>query len=113
TDFNGDRVNEDLYFNLTKAELIEMEVPGADGLTLSDRIRLIQGTSNGKAVLNQLKEIIGAAYGRRSEDGRRFYKDETETRAFFNSEAYSELFMELIEDATYAAEFINALVPSD
>ena len=113
TDFDGNTVNEDFYFNLTKAELIELEVPGEDGLALSDRIRIIQDTSNGKAVLAQLKEIIGAAYGVRTQDGKGFYKDPQQTRTFFHSEAWSVLFMEMLQSAEYAAQFIQSLVPSD
>ena len=46
-------------------------------------------------------------------DGRRFIKSAELSEAFSQTEAYSNLYMELITNADAAAAFINGIVPED
>jgi hypothetical protein len=109
TDFNGDEVTEDHFFHLTKAELVELELSHKGGLEAS--LKRIIADEDGKAVIEEVKNIILSSYGKRSDDGRRFIKREEFREEFESSEAYSTLFMELVLDATAAADFVNGIVP--
>lgn len=109
--YNGVEMKEDFYFNLTKAELMEMELGTTGGL--SDMITKIVDTKDAPAIIRMFKEIILKSYGVKSEDGRRFIKSEELSTAFSQTEAYSDLYMELATDADAAAAFINGIVPAN
>lgn len=109
TDFSGEEVEEDCYFNLSKAELAEMELSQKGGM--ADYLKEIVASNDGKAIITTFKEILLKSYGKRSDDGRRFIKNQQIREEFESSEAYSTIFMELVTDAEAAAEFINGIVP--
>lgn len=110
-DLDGNEITEDFYFRLTKAEIAELEV-GADGGLTAYLNRIVEAR-DGQAIMDMFKKIIGMSVGRRSEDGRRFVKNEEITNDFMQTDAYSELFMELVTDAEKAAAFVRGLVPKD
>lgn len=110
-DYNGTPRKEDFYFNLTKAEVMEMELGTVGGL--AERINKIVATQDAPSIINIFKELILKAYGEKSADGRRFEKKNGElAAAFAETEAYSALFMELATDDKAAAEFINGITPA-
>lgn len=109
TDYNGVSRTEDFYFNLTKAEVTEMELSVDGGLV--EMINRIVAAKDGKQIINLFKDIVLRAYGEKSPDGRRFIKNQELRDAFAQTEAYSDLFMELATDAEKAAEFVNGIVP--
>lgn len=109
TDYNGTERTEDFYFNLTKAEILEMEMSEAGGLTAKLH-RIIESKDN-RELMRHFKYIIHKAYGEKSDDGRRFVKGDEISTAFEQTEAYEELFMELFSDAEKAAEFVNGIIP--
>jgi hypothetical protein len=109
-DFNGETVSEDFYFNLSKAELVEIELSHEGGLVAS--IQKIVETEDGGQIIKEFKNIIMKAYGKKSADGRRFIKNERLCEEFGSTEAYSVLFMELVTDADAAVAFINGVVPA-
>lgn len=111
TDYNGVERTEDFYFNLTKAELAEMEVGVSGGF--SEMVRGIIKAVDVPSIAKIFKDIILAAYGVKSSDGKRFIKNDEVRDEFVQSEAYSELYMELIRDEEAAANFVNGLIPSD
>lgn len=110
-DYNGVERKEDFYFNLTKAEIMEMEMSTEGGL--AELIEKIVATQNTPAIIKIFKQLVLKAYGEKSPDGKRFIKSEELSKAFEQTEAYSELFMELATDADAAAKFVNGIVPSD
>ena len=114
-DYNGVERTEDFYFNLSKAEVMEMEMSTAGGL--AERIQRIVSTQDAPAIIKIFKDLVLDAYGEKSLDGKRFMKvDENGNRlsiAFSQTEAYSQLFMELATDADAAAKFVNGIVPAD
>lgn len=109
TDYNGTVRKEDFYFNLTKAEVTEMELSKNGGL--SEHINRIVASKDSPEIINLFKEIIAKSYGVKSLDGKRFIKSEEILNEFIQSEAYSELFMELAFDAEKAAAFVNGITP--
>lgn len=110
-DFNGEQVSEDHFFHLSKAELVELEMSVAGGL--SESLQKIIASEDGKEIIAQFKQIILGSYGKKSDDGRRFIKNQQMREEFESSEAYSTLFMELVTDAGKAAEFVNGIVPAN
>lgn len=110
-DFNGEERTEDLYFNLTKAELTEMELEETGGL--SEVINRIIQTKDTPELIKLFKSIILKAYGEKSADGRRFIKSKEISEAFSQTQAYSDMFMEFATDDNAAANFINSVVPKD
>lgn len=108
-DLDGNPLKEDFYFNLTKAELAEMELGKKGGMQAY--LQQIVADEDGSQIIAAFKQILAKSYGKRSEDGRRFIKSDELTEEFLQTDAYSELFMELVTDAKSASEFINAIVP--
>jgi len=109
-DFNDEEVSEDLFFHLTQAELVELELSHDGGL--SEGLKRIIAAEDGKAIIAEFKNIILGAYGQRSADGRRFIKNKQLRDEFESSAAYSELFMELVTNTDSAVEFVNGIIPS-
>lgn len=111
TDFNDQEVTEKFYFNISKPELVEMEVEYKEGL--GQKIQNIVDAKDYKQLIRMFKEIILAAYGQKSEDGRRFIKNDILREEFVQSAAYHVLFMQLAGDADKAAEFLKGVLPKD
>lgn len=109
-DFTGEENTEDFYFNLTEAELIELEI-SAQGNSLSAWLDKIVRAQNGAEIIGTFKKIIATSFGVKSPDGRRFLKSPEILAEFQSSNAYSDLFMELATDAQKGSEFINGLMP--
>lgn len=110
TDYNGVERTEDFYFNLTKAELMEMEIGTTGGM--ADMIKRIIDAKDAPAIIKIFKELVLKAYGEKSADGKRFVKSEEISNGFAQTEAYSQLFMELATDADAAAAFVNGIIPN-
>lgn len=109
-DYNGGTRTEDFYFNLTQAEITEMEVSVDGGLV--EMINRIVAAQDGKQIIALFKDIILRAYGEKSPDGKRFIKTQELRDAFAQTEAYSDLFMELATDSKAAANFVNGIIPA-
>lgn len=110
-DYNGNERVEDFYFNLTKAEATEMELSVEGGLT--KKLEDIVNSQNNKEIIALFKEIILKAYGEKSQDGKRFIKSKELSEAFSQTEAFSELFMELALDGKASADFVNGILPAN
>lgn len=109
TDYNGNTITEDYYFNLNKVEVMEMELVHPEGL--KGWIERIVRIDDRQELIRMFHDIILQAYGEKDESGRRFIKSEEMRKAFEQSEAFSELYMELITDENAAAEFMNGIIP--
>lgn len=110
-DFNGQTRTEDFYFNLTKAELMEMETSVNGGL--SEMLKQVIGSDDKPTLVRIFKDLVLRSYGERSLDGKRFIKNDEIREAFSQTQAYSDIFMELATDDKVATEFIKGIVPSD
>lgn len=113
TDYNGNERTEDFYFNLTKAECMEMELSTTGGL--EDMVKRIVAAQDTPALIKIWKELVLKAYGEKSPDGKLFLKEDENGRPLYNkfkqTEAYSNLFMELSTDDKAAADFVNGIIP--
>lgn len=115
TDYNGVEREENFWFNLSKAELMEMEMGTTGGL--AEKIQKIIETQDAPSIIKIFKELVLKAYGEKSADGKRFRKVDTDGTPlsvyFSETEAYSKLFMELATDSDKAAEFVKGIIPND
>lgn len=109
TDYNGVERTEDFYFNLSKAELMEMEMSTSGGF--AETIQKIVAAQDTPTIVKIFKDLILKAYGEKSPDGKRFIKSEELSNSFAQTEAYSNLFMELATNDEAAANFVNGVMP--
>lgn len=111
TDYDGVERKEDFYFSLNKAELMEMNLMEEGGM--QNKIEKIVAARNTPELVKLFKKVIVASYGEKSDDGKRFIKSEKLTEEFLQTEAYSNLFMELLSDEVQMTAFIRGIIPSD
>lgn len=110
-DYNGIERTETFRFNLSKAELMEMEL-GVDG-GYAETIKKIIAAKEVPELIKLFKELVLKAYGKLDDKGVRFMKNPEITAEFVESPAYSEIFMELVMDDQKAAEFVTGIMPKD
>lgn len=110
-DYNGVERTEDFYFNLSKAEVAEMELSVQGGF--SKMLEEIVASKDNVQIVNLFKQMVLKSYGEKSPDGRRFIKSDEIAQAFAQTEAYSEIFMELALDEKKAADFVNGILPAN
>ena len=110
-DYDGVERSESFYVNLSKAELVSMDFEVEGGF--KKKLEKVIESQNQKELIEIFKDIIFRSYGEKSADGRRFIKSKEISEAFTQTEAYSELFMELATDAKAAEAFIKGIMPAD
>lgn len=111
TDYNGFQRTEDFYFNLSKAEIMEMELSTTGGM--QQMVNKIIAAQDTPELVKIFKELLLKSYGEKSADGKRFIKSRELSDAFEQTEAYSDLFMELATDSDKASAFINGITPKE
>lgn len=109
TDYNDNKRTEDFFFNLSKAELMEMEMGTTGGWT--NWVKQIVEAQDAPTLVKLFKEIVLKAYGKKSLDGKRFIKSDELATEFSQTEAYSELYMKLVTDDKAASRFMNGIIP--
>ena len=108
-DFDGLQRTEDFYFNLTKAELVELELSLNGGL--SQLLKKVIDEKDQAKIIEYFKKIVIGSYGVKSLDGRTFVKSDEIRRDFASTAAYSEIFMELATNTQSAIDFVNGIMP--
>ena len=111
TDYNGTERTEDFYFNLSKAEITEMELSMEGGMRAY--IKKIIAAKSQLALVTLFKEIVMKAYGKKSADGRLFMKNDAIRAEFEAHPAYSMIYMDLVTDEAKASAFVNGIMPAD
>ena len=109
-DYNGVSRTEDFYFNLSKAEIMEMEMGTTGGF--GAMVNKIIAAKDMPTLIHLFKDLLLKAYGEKSPDGKRFIKSPELSEAFSQTEAYSQLFMKLATDAEEGSKFVNGIVPA-
>lgn len=110
--YNEEELTEDFYFNLNQAELIKWLTTSGD-YTLDKVLERLSKEKNGKKIMEIFEDLIHLSYGRKSLDSRKFEKTDEIWNDFYQTEAYSVLFTELVTDAKKAADFVNKIIPRD
>ena len=110
TDYNGVERTETFYFNLSQAELIDMQLGGKDGL-YSNKLQKMIDNHDAAAIVGAIKEFVLKSDGEKTDDGKRFIKSPEISEAFMQTEAYSQLITELLSDDAKSSEFILGIMP--
>lgn len=111
TDYDGVQRTEDFYFNLSKAEITEMELSMEGGMRAY--IQKIIAAKSQLALVTLFKEIVMKSYGKKSPDGRLFMKNDAIRAEFEAHPAYSMIYMDLVTDEAKASAFVNGIIPAD
>lgn len=109
TDYDGLERTEEFRFNLTKAELVDMELTTAG--TFSETMKRIIAEKDIIRIAKLFKELLLKSYGVKSDDGKRFVKSQELSEAFSQTEAYSDLYIELLSNPEEAAKFFAEVAP--
>lgn len=109
--FNDVEVTKTFLFNLTEAEIMEMQLSTEGGLDVL--IQKIVDAKDTPSIIKVFKDLILKAYGELDADGEVFMKSKEISAKFACTQAYSILFTELATDPDKAAEFINGIVPKN
>jgi len=110
-DFNEVERTEDFRFNLTGAEIAEMEM-SVNG-SYSEMLKMLVEKHDTPATATIFRNLILKAYGEKSLDGQTFMKSKEISENFAHTQAYSDLYMELVTDADAASNFVNGILPKD
>lgn len=109
-DFNGKEREEEFYFNLSLAEMLEMENSAVGGKAAY--LSRLADEGNPTKLMSEFGKIILLAIGEKTMDGQ-FVKSDDIRRRFEFSGAYSALFMELMKDDKLAVAFVKGVIPKD
>jgi len=110
-DFNGEKITETFYFNLTRTEIIDLETSVDGGLEAAIQ-RMIK-SSDIRGVITEVKKIVLMAYGIKDPEGKRFIKSDKLREEFSQTAAFDELFMELASSDDAATRFIKGVIPKE
>lgn len=106
--FDGEIIEEDLYFNLTRMDLIELN-DRYDSKDMAAYMDKIVKEKNVKELYRVLKDIVLMAYGVKSEDGKRFIKNQTVKDDFAESLAFAQLIEDFHETETAMSDFVTGI----
>lgn len=112
-DWNGKTRTEDFYFNLTKTECAELEYGLGPGKSLSDSFQTLIDSRDMGEIIKTIKEFVLKAYGIKSDDGRRFMKNDEIRTAFMENPVFDKIYIELSTDADKMADFFVGVMPKD
>lgn len=115
TDYNETERTEDFYFNLTKAELNELQLTTPGGY--AGYLQKMAAEQDTPKLIGVIKDLILKAYGEKSLDGRMFVKIDASgnpvSRMFMQTEAFSNLYIELASDTDAAIKFVIGIMPKE
>lgn len=111
TDFNGQKRSDTWYFNLSRAELLKMELGAWGGLDAM--LKRLMREENPEKIMDMFEKVILSAVGEKSPDGRKFVKNDTIREDFKATQAYSDLFFELVTDPAKANAFLKGCVDEE
>lgn len=112
-DLDGNEVEDDFYFNLNKAEILELELKRKGGLEAY--MNELIAAEEGGQIIGIFKEVMELSIGYRSADGKQFIKNQEVRDRFFQSDAFSSLLMEFLSNPSeeMGAAFFRGMVPVD
>ena len=108
-DYNGQERTEDFWFNLSKSEIILLETTTPGGYVAMLQ-RIIDSKDNIE-LMKAFTELIKKSYGVKSEDGKRFVKNEKVLEEFLSSAAFDQLFTEFFTEENAASDFAKGILP--
>jgi hypothetical protein len=110
-DFDGNEVSDTYYFNMTRTEWLEFNAEYEGGLEAV--FKRVVDTKDMKQMITILKNFILTSYGIKSEDGKRFIKNDKVREEFTQTPAYDVLFMDFATNDNAALDFIKGIIPKE
>lgn len=111
TGYDGQTHKDTWWFNLSEAELYKLELSNLGGMN-GMMNKLLRESKPGE-IVDLFEKLILSAVGERSVDGRKFLKNEEIRQDFYQSKAYSDLFVELVKSGDKLAEFLRGAIPAE
>ena len=111
TGYDGQPHKDTWWFNLSEAELYKLELSNLGGMN-GMMNRLLRESKPGE-IVEVFESLILSAVGERSVDGRKFIKNQEIRDDFYQSKAYSDLFVELVSSGEKLAEFLKGAIPAE
>lgn len=102
-DFNGNERKEDLYFHLSVPEVTRLEAE--IGMSMEKYIKEVTANQKLDELLGFLEKILLNAYGVKTLDGKSFRKTKEIREEFEYSQAYAEVFEQMVTDPEVAKRF--------
>lgn len=102
-DFNGSQRKEDLYFHLSLPEVTRLEAE--IGKPLEEHIKELTTNQKLNDLLAFLERMMLNSYGQKTSDGKSFHKSKDIRDAFEYSNAYAEVFEQMMTDPDLARKF--------
>ncbi len=102
-DFNGNERKEDYYFHLSLTEVIRLEAEL--GMKIDEYSRKMAEDQNLEEMLNFIEKLLLNSYGKKTSDGKSFHKSKELREEFEHSQAYAELFEQLLTNPELAKKF--------
>lgn len=111
--YEGKKIIKDLYFNLTKMEL--MEVQRKHNNDYPEYLRRVSVSNDNNKTFDAFKELLLSSYGEVDPKTGKFLKTEEIRNSFEHSEEYSTFFMQMLEnkDQGFVEKFLKAVMPKD
>lgn len=110
-DFDGNIQNETLYFNMTRMELIALQSRyGKEDM--EKYIETLIADKDLEKMYELLNDVVLTSYGIRSEDGKRFIKNDQIREEFQQSLAYEALIEDFHDDSRKVLEHFVAGITS-
>ena len=106
---DGKTESEVVYLNINMIELTELEFVAEK--SISDILKEIGETPSMADALKTFKMFIRFAYGVKSPDSKKLLKSDSIWESFENSEPYSALLWEMLNDAPKAVDVIMGILP--
>ena len=113
TDYDDNERTEKFYFNLNKKELLDLELKYQSKGGIRNALQKMMDDNDAQGVIGVIDEMIQRAYGEKSADGKRFDKNPEVLSNFVNTEAYSNLVMDLLNDSDKLGDFMTKIMPAD
>lgn len=121
---DGVEITEDWYFALDADDVAMLELSSHG--QLSERLKSVGESleeheddreglarANGAQIMALFRELIMTSVGKRSEDGRRHIKNADLVDDFKQTGSLANFLIDLVNNPTEAAEFINGIMPSE
>lgn len=109
TDYNGMERTDNFYFNMTEREIV-MLLARLGVEDLKEYANKLAESGDLKSMFSFVDNIILSSVGAKSEDGKRFVKNQKIRDDFEQSEAYNVMFMDFLQNPSSASSFASAIV---
>lgn len=102
-DFNGNERKEDLYFHLSLPEVTRLQAE--IGTDIESHVKNLVDNQDMSQLIAFLEKMLLNSYGQKTSDGKSFHKSKELRDAFEYSQAYAEVFEQVMTNPDLARKF--------